>query len=63
MGEWIRLCGEHLQELYTVHFTRFPTYKIALPPQTKTLKGRGPQTDKHLPPNPFTDKFLRKNDL
>jgi hypothetical protein len=32
----IELCGEHLQELYTVYLTRFQTYKIALPPQTKT---------------------------
>ncbi len=53
-GEGIRLCGEHLQELYTVYLTRFRTYKICLPPQSKTIKGRGPQTDKHLPPSPFT---------
>jgi hypothetical protein len=26
-------------------------------------EGRVPQTDKHLPPNPFTGKFLRKDDL
>jgi hypothetical protein len=26
-------------------------------------EGRGPQTDKNLPPNPFTGKFLRKGDL
>jgi hypothetical protein len=24
---------------------------------------RGPQPDKHLPPNPFAGKFLRKDDL
>ncbi len=23
-----------------------------------TVEGRGPQTDKHLPQSPFTDKFL-----
>jgi hypothetical protein len=23
----------------------------------------GPQRDKHLPPNPFTGRFLRKDDL
>ncbi len=28
----IGLCGEHIQELYTVYLTRFRTYKIALPP-------------------------------
>ncbi len=41
------MCGKHILELYTVYLTRFQTYKIALPPQTKTNKeGRGPQTDK-----------------
>ncbi len=50
-----------LQELYTVSLTRFRTYKIALPPQSKTLGGRGPQTDKHLHPSPFTGQFLRKS--
>ncbi len=41
-------------------------YKIALPPQTKTKKteqGRGPQTEKHLPPSTFTGQFLRKAEL
>ncbi len=42
-----------VQELYTVYLTRFRTYKSALPPQTKTYEGRGPQTDKHLPPSTF----------
>jgi hypothetical protein len=45
-----------------VYVTRFRTYKIAVPSQTKTLEGRWPQTDKHLPPNPFKDPFLRKDD-
>ncbi len=44
-------------------FDRFQTYKIALPPQTKTSEGRGPHTDKHLPPFPFTDQFVRKADI
>ncbi len=44
-GKWIGLCGEHIQELYTVYLTRFRTYKIVLPPQTRTQEGRGPQTD------------------
>ncbi len=35
-GGGIGLCGEHLQDLYTVYLTRFRTYKVALPPQTKT---------------------------
>jgi hypothetical protein len=37
------LCGEHIQESYTVFLNRFLTYKIALPPQTKPRMG-GPQT-------------------
>jgi hypothetical protein len=48
-GLGIGLCREHRQELYTVHLTRFRTYKMAyLPPQTKTREGSGPQTDKQL---------------
>ncbi len=56
-GEGNGLSGKHLQELielYTVCLTRFRIYKIALPPQTKTLEVSGPQTDKHMPPSPFT---------
>ncbi len=48
-----------LQEFNTLYLTRFRTYKIALPPQTKPKGGRGPQTDKHLAQSPFTDKFFR----
>ncbi len=59
----VRSLSEYLQELYTVYLARFRTYKIALPPQTKIQEGRGPQTDKHLPPNPFTGQFLREDDL
>jgi hypothetical protein len=43
-----------------VFLARFQTYKFALPPQIKIKKGMGPQTDKHMPPNPFTCKFVRK---
>ncbi len=49
------MCGEHLQELYTVYLTRFRSYKIALPTQTK--EERGPPADKHLPPNPLTGQL------
>ncbi len=39
-------CGPYLQEFYTLFLTRFKTYKIALPPQTKMtskddIKGLG----------------------
>ncbi len=41
--------GDHiLQEVNTLFLTRFRTYKIATPPQTKTQEERGPQADKHL---------------
>jgi hypothetical protein len=40
---WEGVCvGDHiLQELNTLYLTRFTTYKIALPPQTKNLGGEG----------------------
>ncbi len=31
-----------LQEINTLHLTRFRVYKIARPPQAKTLGGEGP---------------------
>jgi hypothetical protein len=57
-GGGIGLCGEHIQELYTLYLTRFRIYKVALPP-------RGPQTDKHLlsVSGPFICRFLRKADI
>ncbi len=58
-----RVYGEHLQELCTVYLTRFRTYKTALPPQTKTWEGRGPQTDKHLPLSPFSGQFKKSRHL
>ncbi len=39
--EVIGLCGEYIQELCTVHLTRFRTYKITLSPQNKNLGGEG----------------------
>ncbi len=62
-GGGIGLCGEYIQELQTVNLTRYRTYKIALPSQTKIQAERGPQADKHLPPSPFTGQFLRKADI
>ncbi len=35
-GGGIGLCGEHMQDLYTVYLTRFRTYIIVLQPQKKT---------------------------
>jgi hypothetical protein len=44
-----------------VYMTRFRTYKIALPPQTKTYEGRGPQIDKQLPPSTLTGQIFKKS--
>jgi hypothetical protein len=56
-GDGIGLCGEIIQELYIVYLTRFRTYiKLLYHP-------RGPQTEKHLPPGPFTGQFFRKADI
>jgi hypothetical protein len=58
-GVVLTCVGDHiLQEFTILYLTRFRTYKIARPPQTKTWEGRGPQTDKHLPLSPFTGKFI-----
>ncbi len=63
---WYFCCVESIYKSYTlgtVYMTRFLTYKFALPPQTKTYERKAPQTDKHMPPSQFTDKFLRKVDI
>ncbi len=40
-GEGSRLCGEHIQELYTVYLTRFRTYKITFTTPNKNIGGEG----------------------
>ena len=62
-GEGIRLCGEHLQELYTVYLTRFRTKKNCFTNPNKNLGGRGTQTDKHQPPSPFTGQLVRIDNI
>jgi hypothetical protein len=41
VGEEIGLCGEHIQELYTVYLTSFQTYHIDLHPKQNKLGGLG----------------------
>jgi hypothetical protein len=54
---WVR---DHiLQEFKNLYLTRFRTFKIARPPQIKTLEGRGPRTDKHLPQSPLKGKIFQ----
>ncbi len=47
-GDWV-VWRASTGVIHCVCLTKFRTYKIVLPPQTKTQEGRGPQTDKHLP--------------
>jgi hypothetical protein len=56
------LCGE---ELYTVYSSDLEPTKLLYHPKlkTKNLGGRGPQTDKHMPPSLLTGQFLRKADI
>ncbi len=42
------------------YVARLGNYKVALPGQTKTCEGMGFETDKHLPPNPFTGQVCKK---
>jgi hypothetical protein len=44
-------------------FDKIPNLQNSFTTPRKTEEGRGPQTNKHPPPNPFTGKFLRKDDL
>ncbi len=56
-GRGVFCCvGDHiLQEfINTLYLNRFRPYKIALPPQTKTQEGSGPQTENHLPQSQIT---------
>jgi hypothetical protein len=59
-GEGIGLCGEHIQELYTVLFDQIPNLPIVFTTPNKNIGVEGPQTDKHMPPSPFTGELLRK---
>jgi hypothetical protein len=44
-GGGVSTVGDHiLQEFNTLYLTKFRTYKIASPPQTKTYEWRGPQS-------------------
>jgi hypothetical protein len=57
----VKLCcvGDHiLQEFNTLYLTRFRTYKIARLPQTKTVEGKGPQTDIHRSKVPIQVNFI-----
>jgi hypothetical protein len=44
-------------------FDQFPNLQNCFTIPNKTLAGEGTQTEKHLPPSPFTFKFLRKADI
>jgi hypothetical protein len=44
-------------------FDQIPNLQNCFTTPNKNLGGEGPQKDKHLPPNPFTGQFSRKDDL
>jgi hypothetical protein len=48
--------------LYIVYQDSEPTALLYHPKQ-KPRRGGGPESEKHLPPNPYTAKYLRKDDL
>jgi hypothetical protein len=64
-GEGIRMCGEHLQELYIVYLTRFQTYKRKLlyHPKQKPRRGGGLRQINACRKVPLQDNFLRKADI
>jgi hypothetical protein len=55
--------GHILQKCNTLYLTRFRTYKIAIPPQTKTQERRGPQQINTCRKVPFQDNLLDDNIL
>jgi hypothetical protein len=42
-------------------FDQIPNLPNCFTTPNKNLGGRGPQTDKHLPPCPFTGQFFKKS--
>jgi hypothetical protein len=54
---------ESILRSYTLYISpeAEPTKLLFCPKQKP--EGRGPQTDKHLPPSTFTGQFLRKADI
>jgi hypothetical protein len=58
-GEGIGLCGEHTQG-YTLQyvFDQIPNLQNSFTTPNKNLGGRGPLTDKHLPPSIFTGQSV-----
>jgi hypothetical protein len=58
-GEGIGYFGDLILQVFnTLYLTKFRTYKIGTPSQTKTLEGRGHQTGEHLPQSTFTGKVF-----
>ncbi len=59
-GGSVELCWRPYSEFNTLFLTRFRTYtKLLHHPKQKSRRGRGPQTDKHLPQSPFTGQFFQ----
>jgi hypothetical protein len=58
-GGGIGLCGEQIQDLYTVYLIKFQTYKICFTTPNKNLGGKG--ADKHLPPISLYRSIFKKS--
>ncbi len=58
-------CVESIYRSYTLCIwpDSKPTKLLYHPKQKTNKEGRGPQTDKHLPPSPFTGQYIRKVDI
>jgi hypothetical protein len=57
------LCERAYTGVIDCVFDQIPNLQHCFTTPNKNLGGEGPKTDKHLPPNPLTDKFLRKDDF
>jgi hypothetical protein len=55
-------CVESIYRSYKLCISPYSGIKLLHRPKQKPRRG-GAKTDKHLPPNPFTGQFLRKDDL
>ncbi len=52
-----------VESIYGVFFDLIPNVQNCFTTRNKNLGGQGGLTDRHLPPDPITGKFLRKDDL
>jgi hypothetical protein len=56
-GAWFQIKAQNLEKV--LKYAHIPYILLVI---CKLMRIQ-PQTDKHLPPNPFTGKFLRTDDI